>query len=361
MVTAHAGQAEDLRRLVELALAEDIGGGDVTGEATVPAEARAEARIVQKAPGVIFGLDAVEEAYRQLGARCGVRPAGDANPGGSSANEEGRTAVVVERECAEGEWRGAAPGCDAEAGAAPGGDVAGEGQLALPVARLSGPARELLAGERAALNFLAHLSGVATLTARFVAAVEGTGARVLDTRKTTPGMRLLEKAAVAAGGGDNHRAGLYDAYLIKENHIALAGGVAAAITACRRHAASGESAAAGRGAAMPIQVECETLAQLREAIEAGADRVLLDNMAPDDLAEAVALRNRQAGPPGPAPPDADAGLPSGAAPFPLLEASGGITLANVRAIAETGVDLISIGAITHSAPALDLSLLIDSR
>src|SRR5665811_641247 len=120
-------------------------------------------------------------------------------------------------------------------------------------------------------------------------------------------------------------------------------------------------AAAGRGAAMPIQVECETLAQLREAIEAGADRVLLDNMAPDDLAEAVALRNRQAGPPGPAPPDADAGLPSGAAPFPLLEASGGITLANVRAIAETGVDLISIGAITHSAPALDLSLLIDSR
>lgn len=309
-------QQEALTRLVELALAEDIGPGDITGEATLSPDARAEAQITQKQPGVLYGFAAVEEVYDQLGGE-----------------------VQVEWQCAEGEWR----------------------TVGSEVARLSGPARALLAGERAALNFLAHLSGVATMTARFVATVDGTGARILDTRKTTPGMRALEKAAVVAGGGVNHRAGLYDAYLIKENHIAVAGGVAAAVAACRRRADSappgwqGEqsvTASAGQaGSGALVQVECETLAQLGEAIAAGADRALLDNMAPATLAEAVALRDREVGRPQPPGPDA-AGLPGGF----LLEASGGVTLENVRTIAESGVDLISTGAITHSAPALDLTL-----
>ena len=194
---------------------------------------------------------------------------------------------------------------------------------------MSGPARGLLAAERTALNLLCHLSGIATLTARYVEAVAGTGARILDTRKTTPGLRALEKAAVAAGGGTNHRMGLYDAILIKENHAALAGGVGAAVRAARE--AHPE---------LPVEVECRDEAEVAEALEAGADRLLLDNMTAEGLREAVALRDR---------------LGSEA----KLEASGGVTLENVRAIAESGVDYISVGALTHSAPALDLSMLVE--
>jgi nicotinate-nucleotide pyrophosphorylase (carboxylating) len=276
----------DLKLLVEKALAEDLGDGDVTSLATVPEGARGRARVVQKAPGVAFGLAAVAEAMRQ----CGV--------------EE------VENVVAEGEWRD---------------DVPAEVLLA------RGPARGLLAAERTALNFLGRLSGVATLTARFVEAVAGTGARILDTRKTTPGLRALEKAAVAAGGGRNHRMGLYDAILIKENHIALAGGVAKAVHAART--AQPE---------MPLEIECRDLEEVAYAIGAGGERVRLDNMDPAALREAVVLRDAEGGGRG-----------------PTLEASGGITLDNVREVAGTGVDFISVGALTHSAPSLDFSMLTD--
>jgi nicotinate-nucleotide pyrophosphorylase (carboxylating) len=275
-----------LRDVVARALAEDLGAGDVTSLATVPEGARGRARVVQKAPGVVFGLAAVAEAMRQ----CGV--------------EEVDSLMV------EGRWRE---------------EVPAEALLA------SGPARGLLAAERTALNLLGHLSGVATLTARFAEAVAGTGARILDTRKTTPGLRALEKAAVAAGGGVNHRMGLYDAILIKENHIALAGGVAKAVHAART--AQPE---------MPLEVECRDLDEVAYARGAGAERLLLDNMDPAALREAVRLRDREGGDDG-----------------PTLEASGGVTLENVREIAETGVDHISVGALTHSAPALDFSMLIE--
>jgi len=278
-------QTEGLAELVAAALAEDIGAGDVTSEATVPAGARARARIVQKAPGVVFGLDLVAEAMR----RCGV--------------EE------VERTAPEGEWRDAVPA---------------------EVLRAAGPARGLLAAERTALNFLGHLSGVATLTARFVDAVAGTGVQILDTRKTTPGLRALEKAAVAAGGGKNHRMGLYDAILIKENHIAAAGGIAAAVGAAR--------------AARPdleLEVEVRDLDEVAAALDAGADILLLDNMGPEGMRAAVKLRDERGG------------------ERPRLEASGGVTLENVREIAATGVDYVSVGALTHSAPSLDFSLLLE--
>lgn len=279
--------AESLRELVARALAEDIGSGDVTSAATVPEGARGRARIVQKRPGVVFGLAVVEETMRQ----CGV--------------EE------VEKLVAEGEWRDAVPA---------------------DVLVASGPARGLLAAERTALNFLGHLSGVATLTASFAEAVAGSGARILDTRKTTPGLRELEKAAVAAGGGRNHRMGLYDAFLIKENHIAMAGGLAKAV----------ETARAARPE-LPVEVECRDLDDVTAGIEAGADVLLLDNMDTETLRRAVELREATAG--------AGAG--------PSLEASGGVDLENVRAIAETGIDFISVGALTHSAPSLDFSMLIE--
>jgi nicotinate-nucleotide pyrophosphorylase (carboxylating) len=276
---------EDLSELVARALAEDLGAGDATAEAVVPPDARARARIMQKAPGVLFGLDAAEEAFRQAGGESFDR-------------------VVV-----EGQWRDDVPA---------------------QVAFVTGPARALLAAERTALNLLGHLSGVATFTARFEAAVEGTGARILDTRKTTPGLRALEKAAVAAGGGTNHRMGLYDAILIKENHAALAGGVGEAVRL-----------AAERRPELEAEVECRDLDEVAEALTAGAKRLLLDNMAPADLRAAVAARDEATG--------------EGAS----LEASGGVTLENVREIAETGVDFVSVGALTHSAAALDLSMLME--
>lgn len=276
---------EGTPELIARALAEDIGSGDVTAEATVPAGLEAQAHIILKAPGVIFGLDVVEEVFRQVGV------------------EE------IDRTVVEGHWHDFVP---------------------RDVALINGPARAILAGERVALNFLGHLSGIATLTAKYVDAVGGTGTRILDTRKTTPGLRALEKQAVSWGGGINHRFGLYDAVLIKENHVTMAGGVAAAIESCRRHSPG-----------LQIEVETETLDQVVEAIEAGADRILLDNMSTEQLKRAVDLR--QSGEPG-----------------TELEASGGMNLANVREVAETGVDFISIGALTHSAPQLDVSLLLDA-
>jgi nicotinate-nucleotide pyrophosphorylase (carboxylating) len=232
--------------------------------------------------------------------------------------------------CPEGKWR--------ESGA---------------VAEIRGSAASILTAERVALNFLGHLSGVATQTARYVRAVEGTGARILDTRKTMPGLRALEKDAVHRGGGANHRAGLYDGILVKENHARMAGGVGAAArlavqAAERADAADGGSVVAEGGSiaaeeasivaeALLVEVECATLAEVEEALEAGVPRILLDNMSTDELRRAVETVARRA----------------------ELEASGGITLDNVREVAETGVDFISVGAITHSAPALDVSLLLE--
>ncbi len=266
--------------IVARALAEDLGDGDVTTAATVPAEARASALITQKAPGIVFGLEVAEAAFRALDFE-----------------------VEVQRLVAEGVWRD-------------GGDVL----------YVAGRARALLSAERTALNFLQRLSGVATLAARCVQAVQDVTPhppRILDTRKTTPGLRALEKAAVAAGGATNHRAGLFDQVLIKENHAALAGGVGAAVMSAR--AAAPE---------LLVEVECRTPEEVDEALAAGAPMILLDNMDPEQLRSAV----RQV---------------AGRA---QLEASGGVTLQTLREVASTGVDFVSVGAITHSAPALDLSL-----
>ena len=269
-----------LTDVVARALAEDVGDGDVTTAATVPEDAAARALITQKAPGVIYGLGVAAETFRAL------------DPD-----------VVVERLVAEGEWRDGGP-----------------------VMRLEGSARALLTGERTALNFLQRLSGVATMAARAVHAVAGTGATILDTRKTTPGLRALEKAAVAAGGATNHRFGLFDAILIKENHAAIAGGVGEAVR--KAHAYAPE---------LTLEVEARTSAEVDEALEAGAPWILLDNMSVEQLTEAVRLVAGRA----------------------KLEASGGVTLETIRDIAGTGVNFVSVGALTHSAPALDLSLLLE--
>jgi nicotinate-nucleotide pyrophosphorylase (carboxylating) len=277
-------EAVELTALVRRALDEDVGAGDVTTSATVAPDARARATIAQKAPGVIYGLEAAEAVFMELdpGARC-------------------------ERLVQQGRWR--------EDGG--------------PVLAVEGLARALLTGERTALNFLGHLAGVATMAARAAGAVEGTSARVLDTRKTTPGLRALEKAAVAAGGAHNHRAGLYDAILIKENHIAAAGGIAQAIE--RAHTAAPELAGT-------LEVEVRDRDEIAQALAAGAPRLLLDNMDDAQLRAAVAQVAGRA----------------------QLEASGGVTLQTLRERAETGVEWISMGALTHSAPALDLSLILEA-
>jgi nicotinate-nucleotide pyrophosphorylase (carboxylating) len=267
--------------VVTRALAEDVGAGDVTTQATVPPGAQAVATITQKAPGVVFGLDVAEATFRQ-------------------ADEK----LQIERLCPEGAWQ--EPGT--------------------PVLRIAGSAAGILVAERTALNFLQRLSGVATMTARYVRAIDGTGARILDTRKTTPTLRPLEKAAVVAGGGTSHRFGLFDMVLIKENHVAAAGGVGPAVRAARE-----------RFADLQIEVECQTEAEVAEALEAGAPRILLDNMSPERMrAVAVDVAGRAE-----------------------LEASGNINLDTVRAAASTGVDFVSVGALTHSAPALDLSLILE--
>ena len=273
-----------LTEIVARALAEDIGDGDVTTAATVPERAMAHAIVTQKAPGVLFGLDVAAEVFRLVDPELAVQPL-----------------------TREGEWR--------EHG---------------PVLELEGRARSILTAERTSLNFLARLSGVATMAARAVRAVEGTGATILDTRKTTPGLRALEKAAVAAGGATNHRFGLFDAILIKENHAALAGGVGEAVRKARASAPE-----------LTLEVECRTLAEVDEALDAGRGGrdfiILLDNMSVEQLTEAVLHVGGRA----------------------RLEASGGVTLDTLRGIASTGVDFVSVGALTHSAPALDLSLLLE--
>jgi nicotinate-nucleotide pyrophosphorylase (carboxylating) len=268
-----AGEARSARDNSRAWLAEDVGAGDVTSAAVIDEDAVCEARIVLKEPGVVCGLAVAAAVFDELGAR--LQPlAADGDP--------------VE------------PG---------------------PVASVDGPARAVLTGERLALNLLGRLSGIATLTRRYVDAIEGTGATILDTRKTTPGLRELEKHAVRCGGGTNHRLGLFDGVLIKDNHLRLVPSI-------------GEAVARARDAGLPVEVECDTLDQVAEALDAGADRILLDNMSPDELRAAVAR--------------ADSGAE--------LEASGGVTLETVREIAETGVDFISVGALTHSARALDCSL-----
>jgi len=278
------GADPQLADLVDRALAEDVGTGDVTAEATVDASARAVATITQKAPGVISGLAVAEAVFARLDPQARIARLGP-----------------------EGEWR----------------------EPPAPVLRIEGAARALLTAERTALNFLGRLSGVATLTATVVRAIEAAGgtARLLDTRKTTPGLRVLEKRAVADGGGVNHRAGLYDFILIKENHAALAGSVGEAVR--RARAARPD---------LPLAVEVRTPAEIDEALAAGAPRLLLDNMSPGEVAAAVAQVDGRA----------------------ELEASGGVTPETVVVYSTiNGLDYVSMGALTHSAPNLDLSLLLE--
>lgn len=265
---------------VRAALAEDLGdAGDITSQSTVPADTRSRVVLRAREHGCIAGLDAARAAFREMdpGLRISVQ-----TPDGS----------VV------------APG-----------DV---------IAAIEGNARAIVTGERVALNFLGHLSGIATATRKFVDAVSGTNTRICCTRKTTPGLRAFEKYAVRAGGGVNHRFGLYDAILIKDNHIAMAGGIAEAINGARAKA----------GHMVRIEIEVDTLDQLKETLDIGVEAVLLDNMAPDVLREAVAINQGRA----------------------ALEASGGITLETAASVAATGVDYISVGWITHSAPCLDIGL-----
>jgi len=266
-----------IEQVVRTALAEDVGEGDVTTEATVDPDALGTAELVVKEPGVVCGLAVAEAVFRAL-------------------DPDLRFAPLVEEGAVVG-----SPGA---------------------VALVTGPERAILTGERTALNFLGRLSGVATLTRRYVDAVAGTGVAILDTRKTTPGLRALEKHAVACGGGRNHRFGLDDGVLVKDNHLRAAGSIRPAVESLRATTD------------LPVEIECDTFEQVSEALDAGVDAILLDNMTLDELRAAVALVAGRA----------------------RLEASGGVTLENVRAIAETGVDEISVGALTHSARSLDVSL-----
>jgi nicotinate-nucleotide pyrophosphorylase (carboxylating) len=288
-----AGRADDrtgvddhVDLIVADALEEDIGPGDWTTEWTVDPDARGSALIVAKAPLVLAGTAAARRVFARLDRRVRVDVT---SADGSRLQPE---------------------------------DVA---------LRLEGPTRALLTGERVALNFLGRLSGVATLTRRFVDAVSRTGARIIDTRKTTPGWRALEKQAVLAGGGANHRMGLYDMIMVKDNHVVAAGGITAAVERVRARNAAG----------LPVEVEVSTLEGLAELLPLDVDRILLDNMTPAELRVAV---DRARAHPG---------------RRPELEASGNVSLETVRAVAESGVDLISVGALTHSAPTADLSMRVD--
>lgn len=269
---------ESLQDTIRLALAEDIGRGDVTSTAIVPPEGRASAHLIAKQDGIVAGLDVAAAVFREH------------DPGIQF------TARVQE------------------------GQRVSPGTL---LAEVEGPARAILTAERTALNFLGRMSGIATLTRRFVDAVAGTNARILDTRKTAPGLRSFDKLAVARGGGANHRLGLYDMVLIKDNHVDFAGSLSEAVRRAR-----------DSGTALEIEVEARSLEDVREALDAGVERILLDNMSVEMLAQAVRLVHGRA----------------------RLEASGSVTLENVRAIAETGVDDISIGALTHSVQVFDASL-----
>lgn len=267
---------EALEPVVRAALAEDVGSGDRTTDGLIPADARCAAELLLEEPGVVCGVGAVRAVFEALDPTV-------------------RVDVLL----------------------ADGSRITGVPAL---VATIEGPARAILTGERTALNIFGRLCGIATLTARYVDLLDGTGTSILDTRKTTPGMRVLERYAVRCGGGTNHRFGLHDAILVKENHLRIAGGIVPAVAALRN----------GR----PIEIEAETLEDVAEALEAGVERILLDNMTPEQVRSAVELVNGRT----------------------ELEASGGISLATVRAYAEAGVDFISVGALTHSARSLDVSL-----
>jgi nicotinate-nucleotide pyrophosphorylase (carboxylating) len=269
----------DIDRVVDAALAEDLGSGDATTLALVPEDARCRAELLLEESGVICGVPVAAAVFRALDPEVRVE----------AKLEEG-TAVF---------------------------------EVPAVVAAVEGPARAILSGERVALNLFARLCGIASVTRRFVELTAGTPTSILDTRKTTPGLRALEKYAVRCGGGRNHRAGLYDGVLVKENHLRVAGGITAALAALD-----------GRIDGLPVEVEAETIAQVREAIDGGAPRILLDNMSPEKVREAVELAAGRA----------------------ELEASGGISLDTVRAYAETGVDFVSVGALTHSARSLHVSL-----
>jgi len=278
--TASIGiSASVLDEIVRRALAEDIGTGDVTTEAVVPAEAYAVARAVCKSNGILAGIPVAEAVFRTVDPE-----------------------VLFQSFAKDGEW----------------------GTVGFTIFEVRGTARSLLIAERTALNFLQHLSGIATRTARCVGLVHGTKARIVDTRKTTPGLRVLEKYAVRVGGGCNHRFNLSDGILIKDNHIAAAGGIAEAVRRARKNAPH----------LLKIEVEATTLEQVQEALDAGADAILLDNMPPELLRQAVQLVAGRA----------------------VTEASGGITEENLREIAETGVDIISLGALTHSVEAMDINM-----
>jgi nicotinate-nucleotide pyrophosphorylase (carboxylating) len=268
-----------LAGVVQRALAEDVGTGDLTTNAIVPIDQRWRARLLLEQPGVVAGVPVAEAVFRALDPGVQVRAL---VPEGARVDE-----------------------------------------VPAPVAELEGPARALLTGERVALNLFARLCGIATLTRRYVDLVEGTGTTILDTRKTTPGLRALEKYAVRCGGGTNHRMGLDDAVLIKDNHVRIAGGIEAALAAVRATRSD-----------RSIEIEADTLDQVEQALAGRAERILLDNMSPAEVAAAVRLAHGRA----------------------LLEASGGIDEEHVRAYAETGVDFISIGALTHGARSLHVSL-----
>lgn len=284
MIEADPALTDDIAKVVERALAEDLGSGDLTAS-LVSEQSHSRAQILSRDNAVLCGAAWVDEVFRQLDTRVHVK------------------------------WRKTD------------GDVLEPGDI---LCSLDGPSRAMLSGERTALNLLQMLSGTATSTHAYVSAIADTGAKILDTRKTIPGLRLAQKYAVRCGGGTNHRVGLFDAMLIKENHIAAAGGIRAAI-----------EAAVAQARSVTIEVEVETLAQLEEALSTKVDRILLDNFGLDQLARAVAMRDTADNP----------GIE--------LEASGGITLANVRAIAATGVDFISVGAITKDVLATDYSMRFD--
>jgi len=270
---------EAIDRVVAAALAEDVGDGDRTTAALVPEDARCRAQLLLEEPGVVCGIPVASAVFRALDPSVHV----------NALVDEG--AVVTSPPAV--------------------------------LAEIEGPARAVLTGERVALNLVARLCGIASLTRRFVELVDGTGTTILDTRKTTPGLRALEKYAVRCGGGSNHRAGLYDAVLVKENHLRIAGGIPAAVAALNGTA--------------NVEVEAETLDQVRQALDAGVGRILLDNMSPAEVSEAVALAGGRA----------------------ELEASGGISLATVRSYADTGVDFVSVGALTHAARSLHVSLEVE--
>jgi nicotinate-nucleotide pyrophosphorylase (carboxylating) len=271
--------ATELQRLARAAVAEDLGTGDLTSDGMFGADVRCQATLLLKEPGVLAGLPAAEAVFAAVSPETRLEP---------RASDGDRIEDVP-----------------------------------APVADVEGPVRAVLAGERVALNLLGRLSGIATLTRRYVDAVEGTNAVVLDTRKTTPGLRALERYAVRCGGGTNHRLGLWDAVLVKDNHLRLAGGIRPAVEPLR-----------ATDPDLPIELEVESLAEVREALDAGVDRLLFDNMPVPLLRDAVALV-------------------AGRVP---TEASGGVSLETVRAIAETGVDFVSVGALTHAARSLDVSM-----